>query len=298
MFAALLSCALPASSFATRPPAQARQHRPARAQEAIIGGAAARGSEFASVAEVFDLHGAQATECTGTVVAPSLILTAGHCAEDIDTGAIYKASGFRVLTGGIDGNEKQVSTVSAVIVYEGFVRKTDEGDAALLVLSTPTAAPPVGLAGSSAASPAPGAAAMIAGWGETHYQQRLLTGELQFADTVVQSERWCKRSAPPFYSGAELCTIDAPSYATGACFGDSGGPLLAQAGTGLVQIGIAVHVYGRCSTRRPSVFTSVSRIAPWVDAWIDAYKAPPAPTSTPAAPATTPAAPATLLPAP
>lgn len=261
---------------APRPPS-------ARAREAIIGGTTAGAGAFASVAEIVDLKGRQISQCTGSVVAANLVLTAAHCAENIKTGAVNAASGYKVFTEGTGGTpaERQASTVSGVIVYEGFLRKVDAGDAALLVLSTPTTAPAVKLASADASGLHAGTPATITGWGDTFYAQRLPTEALKWADTVVQGNRWCKRNAPPFYASVELCTIDPPRYATGVCFGDSGGPLLSPTGEGeaLVEIGIAVHVYGRCSTRRPSVFTRVDRLAAWVESWIAAYRPPPPPPS-------------------
>jgi len=263
---------------------EAPRHPAARAHEAIIGGTAARTGAFASVALILDLRGQETGQCTGTVVAPSLVLTAGHCAENIRTGVPNAASGYRVLTGEVSGMpaERQESTVSAVIVYEGFRRRVDDGDAALLVLSTPTTAPAIGLAGPDTGASRAGSTATMAGWGKTFFAQRRPTEELRWADTVVQGDRWCQSSAPPFYASGEICTIDPPTYATGACSGDSGGPLLAPQGPAgqLVEIGIAVHVYGKCSTRRPSVFTRVDRIAAWVDTWIGAYASPPPPPAT------------------
>jgi secreted trypsin-like serine protease len=292
--AAILSAAVPVSSLAAgaSSPTAASRHGAPRARAAIVGGTPARGGAFVSVAEVFDVLGAVTEECTGTVVSPSLILTAGHCVESIETGTVHRASGFSVVTGGVDGVESQVSAVSGAIVYEGFRRKVDEGDAALLVLSTPTTAPPVTLGGSDSAALRAGTTATIAGWGEMRDEQRQPTGELQAAVTVVQSDRWCRHSAPPFYAGAEICTIDTPSYATGACFGDSGGPLFAPSvpGEAPVEIGVAVHIYGRCSTRRPSVFTSVAQIAGWVGTWIAAYDSKQPTPTTPAPGSPTPAA--------
>ena len=286
--------ALPGPGLAAdqTPQAAVPRHLPARAHEAIIGGATARAGAFASVAEVIDLKGRSIGQCTGTVVAPSLVLTAGHCAENIETGTVNAASGYRVLTEPAGGTptERQVSTVSGVLVYEGFLRKVDAGDAALLVLSTPTTAPAITLASSDAGALRAGSSATITGWGDTFYAQRLPTEALHWAGTVVQGDRWCKRNAPPFYASEELCTIDPPSYATGVCFGDSGGPLLSPSGEGegLVEIGIAVHVYGRCNTRRPSVFTRVDRIAAWVDTWIAAYRPPPPPPTAEPTPAPPP----------
>jgi trypsin len=259
--------------------------QPTVAHEAIVGGRPAQAGTFASIAEILDFRGGEAGKCTGTVVAPTLILTAGHCAENMKTGVANGASGYRVFTGGVDeAGERQVSTVSGVIVYEGFARSVDNGDAALLVLSTATAAPALKLATPSGGGRAQaGSVATIAGWGRTHYAQRRPTEGLRWADTVVQGNRWCKRNAPPFYARSEICTIDPPSYLTGACEGDSGGPLLAPDGPDgeLVQIGIAIHGYDRCSTRLPTVFTRAEAIASWVQTWVDAYAPPSSPQPSP-----------------
>jgi secreted trypsin-like serine protease len=273
------------------------------AHESIIGGIPAADGTFPSLAYIVDVRGRYVYQCTGTVVAPSLILTAGHCAENMKTGVVNRPAGYRVVTGTVDPMmpEASVSTVLGVVVYPGLVRKVDDGDAALLVLSTPTTAPPITLATTSDMGRfSAGSPAVIAGWGITSYEQRLPTERLQSASTAVQGRKWCTTNAPPFYAKNEICTITAPSYATGACAGDSGGPLLAQRPTGgePVQIGIAVHVYGRCSTRRPSVFVSIGSISSWVHTWIDAYKLPPspAPSPTPPPPAPSPTSPVPLSP--
>jgi secreted trypsin-like serine protease len=250
------------------------------AHASIIGGASVQDGTFPSLAYVVDVQGRFVYQCTGTVVAPSLILTAGHCAEHMKTGVVNAPSGYRVVTGTIDpiAPTASVSTVLGVIVYPGLARRVDDGDAALLVLSNPIAVPPIVLATRSYARHLRGGQpAVMAGWGITSFEQRLPTERLQSAATVVQRRNWCRANARPFYSKNELCTISPPSYATGACAGDSGGPLLAQRRTGgqLIQIGIAVHVYGRCSTRRPSVFVSTGAISSWVHTWIAAYKLPP-----------------------
>jgi secreted trypsin-like serine protease len=276
-----------------------RTHRLGRphgvsAHAAVIGGSVAQPGAFPSVVDIIDIHGREGAQCTGTVVAPTLVLTAGHCAENLSTGATDAATGFHVLIAGgaAAGAEAQIASVSGVIVYERFSRRTDNGDAALLVLSAPTAAPPVTLAtAADRGAVRAGVTATIAGWGVTRFDQRHLTETLGLADTVVQGSHWCVREAPPFFARREICTIDPPGYATGACHGDSGGPLLAPVGAGgeLVEIGITVHGYGRCSTRFPSVFTSVAPIASWVQTWVAAYRQPPAPAPPAPAPPAPPA---------
>ncbi|HEV3036137.1 MAG TPA: trypsin-like serine protease [Solirubrobacteraceae bacterium] len=258
--------------------AEARElHRP-HAHAAIIGGAPAASAAFPWLAEIIDVRGSEAGQCTGTVVAPRLILTAGHCVENMRTGTPRQASGFTVLTfaGATATGEPNVSTVSGVIAYDGFKRGVDDGDAALLALSAPVGAPVIPLATSAGADqPTAGTPATIVGWGRTSFTQRAPSEALHSAATAVQASPWCKRHAPPFFARGELCALDPPSYATGACNGDSGGPLLTAGASGEpVEVGIAVHVYRRCSTRRPTVFTSVSSLAPWLASWIAAYAVP------------------------
>jgi secreted trypsin-like serine protease len=253
---------------------------------AVVGGAPAQEGAFPSLAYLVDVQGKYVYQCTGTVIAPSLVLTAGHCAQNMKTGVVNKASGYRVVTGTVDPAMPgaTVSRVLGVIVYPWLARKVDNGDAALLVLSTPTKAPAIALANASEAHRfSKGSPAVIAGWGIMSFDQKLPTEALRFAETVVQGAKWCRGNAPPFYSKSELCTVSPPTYSTGACSGDSGGPLLARRSNGeTVEIGIAVHVYGRCSTRRPSVFVNVGSIHRWVRTWIEAYKvSPPPPTSSP-----------------
>ena len=90
----------------------------------------------------------------------------------------------------------------------------------------------------------------------------------------------------------------AASYETGACEGDSGGPLLATwpSNGSLVEIGVTIHVYGECSTTHPTVFTHADLISSWAHEWIEAVKpppapAPPSPTPTPPVKSTPPASP-------
>ncbi len=312
----LLASASPSGAFAhTRSPSpQSRRTVPPsmalpstappstvpHAHAAIIGGTAVHAGSFPSLAYVINIQGSYAYQCSGTVVAPSLVLTAGHCAENTKTGVRFKPSGYRIVTGAVDplAPGATVSRVLGVIVYPGFARRLDQGDAALLVLANPVTVPPIALVTPSEMKRLKaGSQATMAGWGLTSFAQRLPTETLQSADTVVQGRRWCAANAPPFSAKGEICGIAPPSYATGACSGDSGGPLLAQlpGGSSTIQIGIAVHVYGQCSTHRPSVFVKVSAIAAWIRTWIAAYRSSPvSPTPEPPSPPPAPTSPVPL----
>lgn len=255
-----------------------RAVRRQRARVAVIGGQPAEPGTFPWVAYVLDFRGNEVGQCSGTVLAPNLVLTAGHCAENMQTGVVNDASGYQVTTGNVDWaapeTDKQVSGVTRVIPCPCFDRHTLVGDVALLQLSTPTTAPAVTLA----SNPPGGTAALLAGWGRTSYQQDGSVERLRWAQTMVQSPGSCEREASPFGPGSELCTIDPPDRQTGVCEGDSGGPLLVaepSAAGGMVQIGVASHGYGECATTRPSVFTRVDAISAWVRGWVQALASSP-----------------------
>jgi secreted trypsin-like serine protease len=257
------------------------------AHAAVIGGQAAAPDTFPWMAYILDLRGDEVGQCSGTVVAPNLVMTAGHCAENMQTGIVNEAYGYRVALGNVDWAapeaEKQVSDVVRVIPCPCFDRHTDVGDVALLQLATPTTAPVVPLA----ASPPAGTGALFAGWGVTYDGQKTPVEGLRWARTVVQASSSCERQASQFSPASEDCVLDPPERLTGACNGDSGGPLLVaepSAAGGLAQIGVASHVYGKCATISPSVFTSVDAISAWVEGWAQALASdPPASASLPAA---------------
>jgi hypothetical protein len=276
-----------------------RSLRKLRAHAAIVGGKPAEKGTLPWLAWVADFRGEGLGVCTGTVVASNLILTAGHCAEDVETGAVNEPGGYRVVTGNVNwaapSTEKQVSLVSRVIVYPYYERSgplEGWGDAALLVLAAPISSPPVPLATNADAELwQPGGAAVIAGWGRTYYEQGTLTELLQWAVTGVQGPEWCKNNAPGLHPVGQLCAINPPEYEVGTCEGDSGGPLLAlRPGTHeFVEIGITSGGYGHCSTTAPDVFTRASLVSQWVRAWAEALKPPPPP-ATPQPPVTAAAA--------
>jgi len=271
-------------------------HKPIRsalAHAAVIGGTPAGNGSFPSVALVRGVQEEGGIQCTGTVVASNLILTAAHCAENPETGVLDETSRYTIITGNVDWNAapRQVSAVSKVIIYPGFVPSLLDRDAALLVLATPTTAPviPLWTAGNAGTLQA-GRAAEIVGWGQEYSEQELLPESLKWADTVIQSPEWCGQNASDFYEQGELCTINPPSYSTGACHGDSGGPLLVSSAEGPVEVGVTSHIYGECSTTRPTVFTRTDILIPWVHEWAEAEK--------PAPPTTPPTTPAPKAPAP
>jgi secreted trypsin-like serine protease len=108
----------------------------------------------------------------------------------------------------------------------------------------------------------------MAGWGRIFAARHPPTFVLHRAPTTVLGFAECRRQFP--VPGA-LCAEQAPPQRTSACYGDSGGPLLARrpGDERLVEIGV---LHGGespgCNPRSPSTYTSVLSISRWVRARI------------------------------
>lgn len=275
---ALLACALVATPLALAGrDHQPRAHDQPRAHGAIVGGAVASEGQYPSAAFVLDVKGKLVESCSGTVVAPSLVLTAGHCAENIQTGVVNPHGGYYVVTSQVDlaaTQPTQVSRVIGVIPYPGYERHHDPGDAALLVLEKPVTAPPMPLVKARQTRLyGAGTSATITGWGLTTTLHPRVSKKLRYASMVVQPAAYCKRVVHPFFPRWEICAIDSAHETANSCFGDSGGPLMVpRPDSGeLVEVGIVALGNVRCSPRYPSVYTRVEAISGWLRSWIAAY---------------------------
>jgi hypothetical protein len=211
-----------------------------------------------------------------------VILTAGHCVEDIETGEITPAATMAAATGVDNLNQIQaanVSRVSEAIVYPKFNPGLLTGDAGLLILTAPTTATPIALAGATdSALTAGGTPLRIAGWGLTSPTAKDIPAQLQQGATRLQSAKSCRartsRYYPVFTAALQLCTLSQPKLKTGVCSGDSGGPAIATRADGsVVEVGVASSVGGACSTKLPDVYTRVDKISEWVGQWIAAVEA-------------------------
>jgi secreted trypsin-like serine protease len=268
-----LGLALPAAG-----PAEAQGQAPT-AHPSIIGGAPASIADLPWLAYLEGNDGE--FSCSGSVVAPRVVLTAGHCVEDVETSIIRRAAGYEVATGVANIAQVQppnLSTVSRALIYPHFSPIKLRGDAGLLILTAPVSAPalPLASAGDGALLGAR-TPISISGWGLTGPRARRTPAALQTASLLVQSPEYCKRRSAsyyPLYSPAlQLCALDPPTFAVSGCFGDSGGPAIARRPDGSpVEIGIISTGGPECSRSLPNIFTRVDRVSAWVGRWIAAVE--------------------------
>jgi hypothetical protein len=157
-----------------------------------------------------------ATTCTGTLLAPRVVLTAAHCVD-------RRGTGLEVLFGAEIGTPVESRRVAEVSVHPDFADATNANDVALLLLDRDTTITPVVTAAQAIDGAAVGASVRIVGFGTT--------GE-------VPASLGVKREGMAIVS-----EVDATSFRTAAgpsmtCQGDSGGPVFLLIGTVEVLAGV------------------------------------------------------------
>jgi secreted trypsin-like serine protease len=223
-----------------------------RAGKSVIGGTAASIEQWPFVAAVLT----PTTLCTGTVIAPTKVLTAGHCVGNPLT-MVVRTNSSSAFTGGL------LTGVESVAFAPGF-NHTFENDLAILTLKGPTTAPPIQLASAEedASFTHPGAPLSEAGFGN---RNPLLIGKprIGLLTQTNVAAKFCP--LPPWAicdSGKRVGTafrrigrkLKRRPVISSVCSGDSGGPLVANTPQGPRLVGTAEASTAPPSKRNPFFF--------------------------------------------
>lgn len=219
----------------------------------ITGGTTANASDFPSVVGIesyfyLDDDGDGSADlfvqtCTGSVISPTRILTAGHCIVDLPYGTTFVIAGRNNLDVDTNGFVARVSNTwtSPTFNYERLLTDSSAvpvDDVSVLTLKDPLPAQyvPTTLADQGAADPADGTDATIVGYGVTERGSGD-SGILRSATVPIKSDATCRAAwGADFDPDRNLCAGTPPT--TDTCSGDSGGPIFTGAADARVQVGI------------------------------------------------------------
>jgi secreted trypsin-like serine protease len=218
----------------------------------VVGGTRAAQGEFPWMVRL-------SVGCGGALIAPQVVLTAGHCVNG--SGA---TTSITATLGVVDLN-----SASRIRVRSTFVRRSpdyvsfDQGnDWALIKLASavnlPTLRLPTGTAQDTGTF-------TIMGWGSTREgggQQRfLLKARAPFVSDATCGTAY-RNAGDPFVDNAMLCAGNFASGGVDTCQGDSGGPMVnTDAAGNFVEVGIVSWGEGCARAGFPGIYTQVSTYA-------------------------------------
>jgi secreted trypsin-like serine protease len=263
--------------------------------QAVVGGKPVPDGQFRYVANVriMDSFG-----CTGTLIAPQWVLTAGHCGSS--TGSLsmglapspvaWPPSAYQVVLGTVhaDGSGGEAHSVSQVLVDSDYIVTNGTGnDVTLMKLDTPSKIPPMQIAAvGERSSWNPGALTTIAGFGTTSENASDPPPIMQFAQVPITTDAYCAQAYPNGLSEVgddgsfdpkTMVCAGYPQGGTDTCEGDSGGPLLAHLPHGGLRLAAATSFGSGCAEAgKPGVYARLAEgpIRDWLKSVVPGAFAP------------------------
>jgi secreted trypsin-like serine protease len=228
-------------------PVPAAANRPNRPIREVVGGTEAPPGRFPWMVRL-------SMGCGGALVAPRVVLTAGHCVDG--TGP---DTSIGVTAGVVDlQSPDAISVRSIAVIRPAAFRSETRGDDWAVVeldrhLDLPTLDLPKTTAGDQGTF-------TIMGWGQTSEGSLRQQRKLRYAAVPTVPDSECsaeyRRAGVQLVAGESIC---AGRNGVDTCQGDSGGPMVRRDGKDRwVQVGIVSWGLGCARDGYPGVYTQVS----------------------------------------
>jgi secreted trypsin-like serine protease len=225
---------------------------------AVMGGES-DSTHDAVVAVAAEIDGVTYVGCTGTLIAPRLVLTAAHCGNDLSLDFMASVGG--ALFGPDAMNPDRVIAISEVRRHPDYTDSRtgdlyDDGsasnDVALLVLEEDADVTPARLAMTALPDDALGQSLLLVGYGKTvhNVDDEGLRRHVSLTIDALDGQH---------------VTSDPDDNATGgnSCWGDLGAPLFGTSAEG-AEIQVAITSWTDAHCYRETWSTRVDTVLPWV----------------------------------
>ncbi|CAN7994971.1 unnamed protein product, partial [Ixodes pacificus] len=242
---------------------QSQLHR----QRRIVGGRSAEPDDFGymvSLRKFLTGYVSPFPFCGGVMITDVHVLTAAHCLND-KTESMLSANVADYNFSSTSDRQNVIRNVSKLLQHEHYDKPSYKNDVALVTLSEPiemqgtsflaAILPPVN------SDVTPGTTATVAGWGRLKYGGAK-PDTLRQVDLPVVNRTECQKPLTHLVYDVMICAGGVEGQ--DACIGDSGGPLLVQAGNYKVVAGV-VSFGKSCALKDVyGIYTRMGFYGPWV----------------------------------
>ncbi len=228
----------------------------------VIGGSDAVPGKWPDVAAVMFPIDGEVPLCTGTLVAPTVVLTAGHCYDQ--SGAPLPDS---VLIG--TASLARPGDGETIPIAHGYIypNSTTTEDLAVLVLARPSTRPPRQIVdGWARTDLINGAAISLVGYGAIDRAAMVYVDQLQEATTTI-TDVDCSASSGCNPAAQPAGELGAGGMGVDTCPGDSGGPLYLSTSYGAVLAGVTARSYdnARFPCSEGGIYVRPDKVLDWIE---------------------------------